>query len=440
MVIEMKSKGTSRRANSRPSRGPRTKVVGVGSAGNNAIDRMIEENLQGISFVAVDTDARALARSHASHRIQIGAATTKGLSTGGDPWLGLAAAEESYDDLRRAIAEADMVFVVAGMGGGAGTGATAVIAEMAKALRILTVAVVTRPLGFEGVQRAQVASDGIVRLGQSADCVITIPTERVFRMCDKKAPVEAAFRMLHDVLFQSIDTIFKLAAGSVNIDLDFNNIRATLRDSGYGQISVGHGVGEGRAYDAARAAIDSSLCEFSLRGADRVLFTITHNEATSDDTRKAGEVIQEAVGLNAKIVFGMEKDPAMGPRAKVTLIAAGLRMAESIALEVGRTSEVQVPSGRPKQIQPDRAVDYAEIGDRLRRARTGAGLTQKQVAQWLGMSVVGYRYYESGQRRVSLPCLSKLAAIFGRPVSYFIDAGMSDEASVAPEQSPLGPH
>ncbi len=309
------------------------KVVGVGGGGNNAVNRMIEGDNQSIDFIAVNTDAQALVRSLAKTRLRIGDKLTRGLGVGGNHTLGMLAAEENRDDLARAVEGADIVFVTAGMGGGTGTGAAPVVAEVAKDLDILTIAVVTRPFNFEGSHRAKVAAEGIVRLNERADSLIVIPNENLLSMCDANVSIEAAFRMVDDVLFQSVTSISEVITGTGNINLDFNDVKATMIEGGHGWISVGFGSGKDRAVDAARSATVSSLFDFTLDRAKRILFNITYGEMALTEVGQAAEVIRKVADPGAQIIFGLTTDPRMGSDVKLTLIATGFGEGESDTVE-----------------------------------------------------------------------------------------------------------
>ncbi|MGB2583487.1 MAG: cell division protein FtsZ [Dehalococcoidia bacterium] len=329
MVIETALKGRTELADSAADRLTQIKVVGVGGGGTNAVNRMIEEDIPEIDFVAVNTDAQALVRSIAPTRIRIGDRLTRGLGAGGDHTLGMLAAEESRDEVAKAMDGADMVFITAGMGGGTGTGAAPVVAEVAKALGILTIAIVTRPFTFEGVQRARVASEGIIRLEERADSLVVIPNERLLSMCDANVSIEAAFKMVDDVLFQSVHGISEVITSLGNINLDFNDVRTTMNEAGHAWISMGLGSGETRAVDAARAAIVSPLFDFSIDRAKRILFNIIYNELTLTQVNEAANVIREVADPNAQIIFGLATDPRMGTNVKLTLIATGFREGDS---------------------------------------------------------------------------------------------------------------
>ena len=301
------------------------KVVGVGGGGNNAVNRMIEENIPGIDFVAVNTDAQALVRSVAPTRVRIGDRLTRGLGVGGDHTMGMLAAEESRDELAKAVDGADMIFITAGMGGGTGTGAAPVIAEVAKDLGVLTVAIVTRPFSFEGVCRARVAEEGVIRLRERADSIIVIHNERLLSMCDASVSIEAAFKMVDDVLFQSVEGISEVITCAGNINLDFNDVRAIMNEAGHAWISMGYGSGETRAVDAARAAIVSPLFDFSIERAQRILFNIIYNDLALSEVNEAANVIRAVADPNAQIIFGLATDPKIGHNVKLTLIATGFQ-------------------------------------------------------------------------------------------------------------------
>ena len=301
------------------------KVVGVGGGGNNAVNRMIEEKIPGIDFVAVNTDAQALVRSVAPTRVRIGDRLTRGLGVGGDHTMGMLAAEESRNELAKAVDGADMIFITAGMGGGTGTGAAPVVAEIAKELGILTIAIVTRPFSFEGVCRTRVAEEGVIRLRERADSIIVIHNERLLSMCDASVSIEAAFKMVDDVLFQSVEGISEVITCSGNINLDFNDVRAIMNEAGHAWISMGYGSGETRAVDAAKAAIVSPLFDFSIERAQRILFNIIYYDLALSEVNEAANVIREVTDPNAQIIFGLATDPKIGRNVKLTLIATGFR-------------------------------------------------------------------------------------------------------------------
>ena len=250
------------------------KVVGVGGGGSNAVDRMISAGLKGVEFIAINTDGQVLAHSLADQKLQIGLKLTKGQGAGGNPQIGFQAAEESREELERVLKGADMVFITAGMGGGTGTGAASVVAEVAKELGALTVAVVTKPFGFEGRKRSAQADGGIERLKDKVDSLITIPNERLTKVIDKKTSLLDAFKMVDEILRQGVQGISELIIVPAIINLDFADVQSIMKDSGSAIMGIGYGQGDGRAVQAAKMAISSPLLEMSIEGARGVLLDI----------------------------------------------------------------------------------------------------------------------------------------------------------------------
>lgn len=302
------------------------KVIGVGGGGSNAINRMIQERLLGVEFITINTDAQALMRSEAPFSIRIGENLTKGLGAGGDPAKGEKAARESRDELFEMLNGADMVFITAGMGGGTGTGAAPIVAEVAKEVGALSVAVVTRPFTFEGTKRRMVAEEGIQRLQEHVDTLIVIPNDRLLTITDKRLPLTEAFKMADDVLLQGIQGISELITVAGDINLDFADVKAVMQHAGHALMAIGWGSGEERAAEAARAAITSPLLDISIDGATGVLFNITGDESLGlHEVNEAAEIIAKAVDPDANIIFGMVIDPRMEGKLKITLIATGFQ-------------------------------------------------------------------------------------------------------------------
>ena len=300
------------------------KVVGVGGGGCNAVNRMIAEKIRGVQFMAVNTDAQALLASQAEQRIRIGERLTKGLGAGGDPERGLKAAEESREELAMLFHGADMVFVTAGMGGGTGTGAAPVIAELAREAGALTIAIVTKPFSFEGFRRRQVADEGIRRLQEKVDTLIIIPNDRLLTVADKRVTVEVAFRLADDILRQGIQGISELITVPGLINLDFADVRAVMNEAGPALMAIGRGSGDTRAVDAAQHAIASPLLDISIDGAMGVLFNVTGGaDLTLHEVFDAAEVVAKAAHPEANIIYGMVIDPKMEQEVKITVIATG---------------------------------------------------------------------------------------------------------------------
>ena len=300
------------------------KVVGVGGGGSNAVNRMIRAELMGVEFIAVNTDAQALLMSDAPHKIRIGDKITKGLGAGADPTVGRKAAEDDSEKLYESLKEADMVFVTAGMGGGTGTGAAPIIAEIAKDIGALTVAVVTKPFSFEGSKRKLLAEQGINDLVDKVDTLITIPNDRLLQVVEKRTTMTDAFRIVDDVLRQGVQGISDLITVPGLINLDFADVKTIMTNAGSALMGIGHGSGETRAADAARQAIMSPLLEQSIDGARGVLFTITGGpDLTLFEVNEAAEIIHAAADPEANIIFGAVIDERMQNDVKISVIATG---------------------------------------------------------------------------------------------------------------------
>lgn len=305
------------------------KVIGVGGGGGNAVNRMISAKVEGVDFISVNTDAQALYHSQASHRINVGKGTTRGLGAGSIPEMGKKAAEESSEELRAAIEGADMVFITCGLGGGTGTGAAPVIADIAKEMGILTVAVVTKPFSFEGLRRMESALQGFDQLKQKVDTLITIPNDRILSIIDKKTPLIDAFIVVDDILRQAIQGVADLITVHGMINVDFADVRAIMQNAGSALMGVGYGTGENRAVDAARAAIESPLLETSIQGAKGILFNVTGgNDLSMFEVDEAAKIITEAADSEANIIFGAVINEKYTGEVKVTVIATGFNEEE----------------------------------------------------------------------------------------------------------------
>ena len=308
------------------------KVIGLGGGGCNAITRMVREEIQGVEFIAINTDAQALSITEAPTRIQLGEKLTKGLGVGGDHTLGQKAAEESRDELKEIASGADMMFITCGMGGGTGTGAAPTIAEIAKQGGALTIAVVTRPFSFEGAHRCQVSDEGIARLLGKVDTLIIIPNDRLLELCDQKTPVDNAFKLADDVLRHGVQAIAEVITAPGMINLDFADVKAVMKDAGPAWMSIGRGSGQNRAIDAAREALASPLLDVSIEGSKGVLFNVVGGSSlTLFEVNEAAEVIKQAVDPEANIIFGVAHDPTMDKEIKITLIATGFASKTGLA-------------------------------------------------------------------------------------------------------------
>ena len=300
------------------------KVVGVGGGGQNAVNRMIDEGIQGVEFIAVNTDAQALMLSSAPQRLRIGEKITKGLGSGGNPEIGLRAADESREELRQLLSGADMVFVTAGMGGGTGSGASSVVAQVAREEGALTIGVVTRPFTFEGTQRRRNAEQAIEALQANVDTLITIPNDRLLQIAGKTASVKQAFSMADDVLRQGIQGISELITVPGLINLDFADVKTIMQDGGAALMAIGRGSGENRAREAAERAIHSALLDVSIEGARSIIFNIKGGEDMSlFEVNEAAEVIRANAHPECNIIFGAVIDPNVKDDIQLTVIATG---------------------------------------------------------------------------------------------------------------------
>ena len=345
----------------------RIKVVGVGGGGCNAVDRMIDEGLQGVEFVAVNTDAQALMLSKAPTRVRIGEKLTRGLGSGGDPEVGQKATEESSEDLYGVFKGSDMVFITAGMGGGTGTGGAPIVAQIAREVGALTIGVVTRPFSFEGARRIQSAESGIGRLKEQSDTLIVIPNDRLLQIVDKRASMQQAFRLADDVLRQGVQGISELITVPGLINLDFADVRTIMSEGGAALMAVGSAKGEDAARVAAEQAISSQLLDITIDGARGILFNVTGGpELTLFDVNQAAAIIKETAHPDVNLIFGAVIDPGMKDQVRITVIATGFertgmprRISEAPVMEPRRIIEpepVQVPqhTSRPasRDFQP----------------------------------------------------------------------------------------
>ncbi len=306
----------------------RIKVVGVGGGGCNAVNRMIAEGMQGIEFIAVNTDGQALLFSKASTRVRIGEKVTRGRGAGGVPEIGQKAAEESSEELYQVLRGSDMVFVTAGMGGGTGTGAAPIIAQIAKEIGALTIGVVTKPFTFEASHRMQAAEVGITKLKEQADTLIVIPNDRLLQIVDKRASLLDAFSVADDVLRQGIQGISELITVPGLINLDFADVRTIMSEGGAALMAVGRGSGENRAREAAEMAMSSQLLDITIDGARGILFNVTGGQdLTLFEVNEAAAIIKETAHPDVNLIFGSVIDPSMGDEIRITVIATGFDQA-----------------------------------------------------------------------------------------------------------------
>jgi len=350
------------------------RVIGVGGGGSNAVNRMIRAELMGVEFIAVNTDAQALLQSDASHKIRIGDKLTRGLGAGGDPGIGQRAAEEDSEKIAEALRDSDMVFITAGMGGGTGSGAAPVIAEVARDLGALTIGVVTKPFSFEGARRRLNAEKASEQLRDKVDTLITIPNDRLKDVVSKDTSIVDAFRVVDDVLRQGVQGISDLITVPGLINLDFADVRTIMKDAGSALMGIGRGSGENRASDAARMAIASPLLETNIAGAQGVLFNITGGASLGlFEVDEAAEIIKETTDPEANIIFGTVIDERMGDDVMITVIATGFdaaRKRESLrpAVVTARDDSTAVRVGRDnrdfmRELEQQRAAAVVPGGD-----------------------------------------------------------------------------
>jgi cell division protein FtsZ len=356
----------------------RIKVVGVGGGGSNAVNRMIEQGLSGVEFITINTDAQALLLANAPRRVRIGDKLTRGLGAGGNPEIGQKAAEESAEELYEVLRGADMVFIAAGLGGGTGTGAAPIVAQIAKEVGALTIGVVTKPFTFEGSRRLQSAEGGINRLKEQVDTLIVIPNDRLLQIVDKRASLQESFRRADDVLHQGIQGISELITVPGLINLDFADVRTIMSEGGAALMAVGRGSGDDRARLAAEMAISSSLLDITIDGARGILFNVTGGpNMTLFEVNQAAAIIKETAHPEVNLIFGAVVDPNIGDDIRVTVIATGfertgvprrtierpaatrpgMRQAQTGPLHSGSTSPAEVPASTT----PSRSSDLSEF-------------------------------------------------------------------------------
>jgi cell division protein FtsZ len=337
------------------------KVVGIGGGGQNAVNRMIEEGIQGVEFIAVNTDAQALMLSNAPVRLRIGDKLTKGLGSGGNPEIGQRAADESREEIREVMEGADMIFVTSGMGGGTGSGASPVIAAVARELGALTIGVVTRPFTFEGAQRRRSSESALDLLRKNVDTLIAIPNDRLLQIVDKKVGINQAFRTADDVLRQGIQGISELITVPGLINLDFADVRSVMLEGGAALMAIGKGTGENRAKDAAQQAIHSALLDVSIEGARSILFNIKGgNDMSLFEVNEAAEIIRASAHPECNIIFGAVIDPNLKEEIDLTVIATGFDRAETTdSLSFGQRS-YEPRTGQPSRQEPARPPANAD--------------------------------------------------------------------------------
>ena len=334
------------------------KVIGVGGGGNNVVNRMVKTGTKGVDFIAVNTDKQALAVSSATFKIQIGEKLTNGQGAGSDPEVGRKSAEENRTQISKALEDADMVFITAGMGGGTGTGAAPIVADIAKELGVLTVGVVTKPFRFEGMRRMKQAEGGIAELRNKVDSLVIIPNERLKLATDQKITMVNAFEIADDVLQQAVQSISDLIKNTGFINLDFADVSAVMKDAGRAHMGVGRAAGKNKAEEAAKMAISSPLLETSINGAKGVLINVTGSmDIGLEEVETAANLVQEAAHPDANIIFGAAFDETLEDEIRVTVIATGFEEAQSAAAPAREAGRTAAASGRSSAASPVRAEE-----------------------------------------------------------------------------------
>ncbi|MDB4978681.1 MAG: cell division protein FtsZ [Candidatus Peribacteria bacterium] len=340
------------------------RVLGAGGGGANAVARMIQGKIQGVEFIAVNTDVQALYNNPAQKKITIGRGTTRGLGAGANPEIGKRAAEESMEEIKAAIEGTDLLFITVGLGGGTGTGCVAVIAEAARSMGILTVAVVTRPFSFEGFKRKKQADEALEALKGKVDTLITIPNDKILSLIDKTTPLTEAFQVVDEVLKHAIEGISTLITVHGIVNVDFADVKAIMQDAGTALMGIGYGTGDNRAAEAARAAIDSPLLETSITGAQGILFNVTGgNDLSMYEVDEAARIITEAAAPEANIIFGAVIDEAYTGQVKVTVVATGF---DEAAMQ---SSQMASPAQRIVQNNFSRPSDQRQEPSRSSRSQ-----------------------------------------------------------------------
>lgn len=367
------------------------KVIGVGGSGGSAVNRMVGGKIRGVDFIAMNTDVQALHNSSAPQKLHIGKSVTRGLGAGMDPEVGRKAAEETQNEIRDMVKDADMVFITCGLGGGTGSGAAPIVAAVAKEAGALTVAVVTKPFAFEGPQRRDIAEKSWEQLARNVDAIITIPNDRILQIIDKKTTLMESFKIVDDVLRQGVQGIAELITIPGLINVDFADVKTIMRDAGSALMGIGIGTGENRAAEAAKAAISSPLLELSIDGARGILFTITGGpDMTMAEVSEAAKIVTSSASEDAKVIFGATIDDSMAGAMRIAVIATGFddRRPNILALEEEQTTQSffsvgkYMPSNFRRKAQKDEEEEEKKFKQIIQSNNNAAPqITRNQPAQ-----------------------------------------------------------
>ena len=347
--------------------GVNIKVIGVGGGGNNAVNRMINTNIKGVEFVAINTDRQALKRSDASVQLVIGEKVTKGFGAGANPVIGTRSAEESIEEIKAILTGADMCFITAGMGGGTGTGAAPVVARIAKELDILTVGIVTKPFAFEGTKRMNQAEDGIAALSSYVDALVVIPNERLKQVSDTRITLANAFEAADDTLRRGVQSISELISVPAFINLDFADVTAIMKNAGYAHMGIGAATGKDKAELAAKAAISSPLLETTIKGATGVIISITASpDVGLQDVDLASTMISEEANPDANIIWGVAFDPDLEDEMRITIVATGFdkkfeEQATQVAAKKAETAKAGAPAKKAAPAEESEDLDFDDL-------------------------------------------------------------------------------
>lgn len=368
------------------------KVVGIGGGGNNAVNRMVAANITSAEFVAINTDKQALLMSKATHRIQIGEKLTRGLGAGADPEIGQKAAEESKAVITEMLKGCDLVFITAGMGGGTGTGAAPVVAQVAKELDILTIAVVTKPFNFEGRRRMDNAEKGIANLKKFVDTLVIIPNDKLLKIVPKGTPIVEAFRCADDVLRQGIQGISDLIVTPSLINLDFADVKTIMKDKGLAHMGIGHGKGDNKTIDAVRQAVQSPLLETNIEGATGILLNVKGGlDLSLDEVNEAAELVRDVVDENCNIIFGAGVDDTLNEEVEITVIATGFNQQRVANIPKENATELNLPKmnfdnfffNEEKQEQPQKSEPEEPIEQETPTSRVQIEQSNEELPAFL---------------------------------------------------------
>ncbi|MCK5416314.1 cell division protein FtsZ [Candidatus Parcubacteria bacterium] len=378
------------------------KVVGVGGGGGAGVDRMVEAGVKGVEFIAINTDVQALHYNKASTKLHIGKTITRGLGAGMNPELGRQAAEESQNDIRDVLKDADMVFVTCGLGGGTGTGASPIVAEIARDLGALTVAVVTKPFTFEGVQRKNLAERGYSELADKVDTIITIPNDKLLQVIDKKTSLLDAFMVVDEILQQGVQGIAELITVPGLINVDFADVKAVMANAGSALMGIGQASGENKAIEAAKGAINSPMLEMNIEGARGILFTITGGDSLGmNEVNEAAKIITASAEEDAKIIFGTVIDKKMKDEIKITVVATGFDGQNGISKEQRNQERAYTPS--PFIAEKEKEASEELIGEKMEKFKKVSPLKAAQAEPAKKKEVVADESISSDEDELGIP-------------------------------------